>query len=191
MPVFCIPDIPPPTKPFIINTDSPIEITITNNLPESIEIQYISMTLTTPLSEISSPLEEDSKAKSRSRHSSTSSGNGGDMEGGILCNASTVPLILDLQPHFEVKGDKTIISTGMICRTVLKRMDSGPQFLRERDLKKEESKLHADVRDVTLHPGDNKVVLNVTVSCTVFMKYLEIPKVSLLLECNHVYLTFK
>ena len=77
----------------------------------------------------------------------------------------SMPIEFEIEPHIEMApNNKSVMTTSIVSKTVIKRVDSGPNFLREKEAVKEKFDTVVEVSDVLLNPGENKLVLKGVVS---------------------------
>ena len=172
-PAFSIRNLEATSKSFILNGVCTVTATIDYHLVESVRADNIAISVNELVNQTaeSSSTEEEQLNKSsqsfcsRSRHSSMSSVKSNDQPEVPLSPVPT-PLEFDIQPHIEMAANnKTIITTSLVSRSqTVKRTDSGPSLLREREAVKEDFDLILEVEDVLLEPGENKVTFSGVVS---------------------------
>ena len=105
-------------------------------------------------------LRRNSSQSSRSRHLSVSSTSGIDFYNHASEAISQQSQALDISEHFEIKADnKTMSQCGVMCRTPLRRMDSGSKSFKELEICKEECELELTATNVDLKPGSNTLQL--------------------------------
>lgn len=172
-PAFSIKEVKATAAAFVLNGSCTVKLTLNSNLVEAVPAELVAISvikarLPDPQTGQS---DEDLKgqANSRSRHSSMSSIKSTDPETPQSPVAN--PLIFDIHPHVEMAANnKTVITTGLVSKTpqIVKRTDSGPSLLREKEAVKDVFDLSLDVKNETLKPGENLLTLTGSVSLYIF-----------------------
>lgn len=137
-------------------------------LPVHCEVMAISIVYESPLLEHTATDPMTSRRRNVSgqslkhhrRQSSTSSTQGIEFYNHVSESTRKVSQTLDLGVQTDVKHD----TCGLICRSPLRRMDSGPKGFKEKDLIKEDFEKAFIATDLELKPGENVIELTGHVS---------------------------
>jgi hypothetical protein len=101
--------------------------------------------------------------KHHRRQSSTSSTQGIEFYNHVSETKRKVSQSLDLQVDTKHES-RAISSCGLVCRSPIRRMDSGPKGLADKELIKEDYERAFIVRNVDLKPGENQFEMTGQVS---------------------------
>ena len=100
----------------------------------------------------------------RSRHSSASSAQEVDIYGPETVPPSAAPAELDMAAQWERTVNQTVLSTSVVCKTPLKRLNSGPDLWKDKEILKVDYNQAVVGGEIVLQPGENHLVLTGTVS---------------------------
>ena len=100
----------------------------------------------------------------RSRHSSASSAQEVDIYGPETVPPSAAPAELDMAAQWERTVNQTVLSTSVVCKTPLKRLNSGPDLWKDKEILKVDYNQAVAGDEIVLQPGENHLVLTGTVS---------------------------
>ena len=170
-PAFTITEVAAKSKSVILGEKVEVEVSIINHLLESIETDAISISLIHQAHEAGVSSPEDERKSGHSRQSSLSSLNSISSPDPLNTSHDSTgpnPATVDVQEHFEMRGERVIISSSLVCKSFLKRVDSGPSYFREKEVIKEDFSLCVRADSVTLQPGINTLLLTGTVRGLIF-----------------------
>ena len=152
-----------------------VTLTLRSNLPDPVHCDHmaISIVYESPLLEHTDPVTERRRRnksgqslKRHRRYSSCSSTQGIEFYNHVTESASLTSQKLDLGAQIERKQDnKTITSCGLLCKTPLKRIDSGTKGFKEKEVVKEDFEMAFVAGDLEIVPGENNIELSGKVSC--------------------------
>ena len=157
-----------------------MNLTVVNNLLDPISVNSIAVALigtgADPLNQSQSSagslttfirkhsrerkLSRDSTFSGRSRHSSTSSMAEADIYGPDSVPPSAAPAELEMSAQYERTVNQTVVATSVICKTPLKRLNSGQELLKDlKEVLKVEYRKTLNHGHIELIPGENTITL--------------------------------
>ena len=105
-------------------------------------------------------LSRESTFSGRSRHSSTSSMAETDIYGPDSVPPSAAPAELEMSAQYERTVNQTVVATSVVCKTPLKRLNSGQELLKDlKEVLKVEYRKTLHHGHIELMPGENTITL--------------------------------
>ena len=180
--MFSLTSLEPIETSFPLQGECAVNLTIVNNLLKPVTVSSIGVAVVK--SESSDLLNQshsssssfkrkhsrDASFSARSRHSSTSSAQEVDIYGPDTVPPSAAPAELDMATQWERTVNQTVVSTSVVCKTPLKRLNSGQDLLKDRDMVKADYSQAMVSGETVLQPGENNVVLTGSVSNEQFFR---------------------
>ena len=87
-----------------------------------------------------------------------------DIYGPETVPPSAAPAEPDMAAQWERTVNQTVLSTSVVCKTPLKRLNSGPDLWKDKDILKVGYNQAVAGGEIVLQPGENHLVLTGTVS---------------------------
>ncbi len=171
--MFSITSLQPAERSFPLQGECVVNLTVVNNLLDPVTVNSVKVALAT--AESSDTLGQShsstgsfkrmlSRESARSRHASTSSAHEMDIYGPESIPPSAAPAELDMAAQWERTVNQTVLSTSVVCKTPIKRLNSGSDLWKDKDVLKGEYSQAVTCGQVVLQPGENHLVLTGSVS---------------------------